>query len=316
MNNVMISIAMTTFNGERYLREQIESIISQTVTDWELIVCDDCSSDSTWSILTEFSNKDKRIKLFSNKENLGFKKNFSKAVELCTGKYIALSDQDDIWAKNHLEILLKNIDGKSVSAGNALLVDKDGISLKRKHNEVRGFDFFMEQKFLYRELLLDNPIQGASMLLDAEFSKRCVPIPEKVKYHDTWFATCACFDKGISYTYEIVTYYRQHGDNITFKDHNKDTRSFFEKLFSKINVLIKGSFTDRFNYIEELSCRYKITNNDFEKIKTFVSHIERNRISVKDIVWLWKNYYFIVTQKTHKFFLKHLLIWSKWKRII
>ena len=76
----MISIAMTTYNGNRYIKEQINSILSQSLESWELIICDDCSSDSTWKILTEYSKSDERIKIFRNKRNLGFKKNFEKAI--------------------------------------------------------------------------------------------------------------------------------------------------------------------------------------------------------------------------------------------
>ncbi len=68
----MISVAMATYNGEKYIREQIDSILNQTVQDFELVVCDDCSSDGTWSILEDYANHDNRIKVFRNEGNLGF----------------------------------------------------------------------------------------------------------------------------------------------------------------------------------------------------------------------------------------------------
>lgn len=90
----MISIAMTTYNGEKYLREQLDSILNQTFSDFELIICDDCSKDATVKILEEYSLKDKRVRYFVNEKNLGFKKNFEKAISLCSGEYVAFSDQD------------------------------------------------------------------------------------------------------------------------------------------------------------------------------------------------------------------------------
>lgn len=78
----MISIAMATYNGEKYLREQIDSILNQTIQDFELIVCDDCSTDTTWNILLDYQSQDKRIKCYRNEENLGFKKNFEKAIKM------------------------------------------------------------------------------------------------------------------------------------------------------------------------------------------------------------------------------------------
>lgn len=122
----MISIAMATYNGEKYLREQLDSILAQTVQDFELIVCDDCSTDLTMQILNEYAERDSRIKVFENEENLGFKKNFEKVIGLCSGNYIALSDQDDIWLPEHLEVLYKNIGEKSTSWGNSLLIDSNG----------------------------------------------------------------------------------------------------------------------------------------------------------------------------------------------
>ena len=101
----MISIALASYNGSKYIREQLDSILEQTYQDFELIICDDCSTDNTWQILQEYAQKDSRIKVFENERNLGFKKNFEKAISLCNGKYIALSDQDDIWIDNHLEVL-------------------------------------------------------------------------------------------------------------------------------------------------------------------------------------------------------------------
>lgn len=79
----MIDIAMTTYNGEKYLKEQIDSILNQTVSDFELIVCDDGSTDSTIDILNEYSKKDSRVHIFQNKNNLGVIKNFEKAIRIC-----------------------------------------------------------------------------------------------------------------------------------------------------------------------------------------------------------------------------------------
>ena len=99
----MISVAMATYNGEKFIREQLDSILAQTITDWELIVCDDVSTDSTIAILEEYANKDGRIQIHKNKVNLGFKRNFEKAISLCSGDYIALCDQDDIWKHDKVE---------------------------------------------------------------------------------------------------------------------------------------------------------------------------------------------------------------------
>ena len=133
----MISIAMTTYNGARYLREQLDSILCQSVTDFELVVCDDCSTDNTFSILQEYAENDPRINLHQNEKNLGFKRNFERVIKLAKGDFVALCDQDDVWTKNHLEVLLNGIGDKMISAGNSDLIDANGnrIGLTLKQME-------------------------------------------------------------------------------------------------------------------------------------------------------------------------------------
>ena len=92
-----IDILMATYNGEKYLREQIDSILNQTFKDFNLIICDDCSKDSTWQILEEYQKKDSRIKIIKNEKNLGYNKNFEKLLSFVKSDYFMLSDQDDFW---------------------------------------------------------------------------------------------------------------------------------------------------------------------------------------------------------------------------
>ena len=105
----MISIAMATYNGEKFIEEQLDSILAQTIKDFEIVICDDCSNDRTFFILEQYAKKYPLIKLHKNTKNLGFRENFLQAINLCTGDFIALCDQDDIWNEKHLEILLNNI---------------------------------------------------------------------------------------------------------------------------------------------------------------------------------------------------------------
>ena len=122
----MISIAMATYNGEEILEKQLDSILLQTIQDFEIVVCDDQSKDSTWNILEQYAKRDKRFHIYRNEKNLGFKKNFEKAIGLTQGDYIALCDQDDIWYPRHLEILLNNIGNNMLCIGNCDMIDENG----------------------------------------------------------------------------------------------------------------------------------------------------------------------------------------------
>lgn len=212
-----ISIAMATYNGAKYLEEQLDSILCQTIPVSEIVVCDDCSTDDTWSILCEYANKYPNFKIIKNETNLGFVRNFEKAMQLCSGDYIALSDQDDIWLPNHLQVLLNGLGNKALSVGNAELIDSCGNKLGYKLSYCENLDYIPEDDtdkayfiFFYR-----NPYQGASMLFRRDFLKKALPIPEGVQYHDTWFSFLACFYGGCQPLKEIVTLYRRHDKAVT-----------------------------------------------------------------------------------------------------
>ena len=112
-----VSVALCTYNGETYLRPQLDSILAQSVVPDEIIVCDDISKDATVQILEEYKNQFPQIRIFVNPENLGFIKNFEKAINLCTKDIIVICDQDDLWETDKISTILtfftenKNRDG-------------------------------------------------------------------------------------------------------------------------------------------------------------------------------------------------------------
>lgn len=115
----LVSIVMATYNGERYLKEQLDSILNQSVQNFELIICDDCSTDRTLDILNEYSERDKRISIFPNNINIGVKRNFERGISLSNCDLIAFSDQDDIWRHDHIELLMNTIGDKMMACGNS-----------------------------------------------------------------------------------------------------------------------------------------------------------------------------------------------------
>lgn len=217
----MLSIAMTTYNGSKYIAQQLESISKQTIQNYELVICDDCSKDSTVEIIKTFQQKDSRIKLFCNEVNLGFKKNFEKAVQLCQGEYIALCDQDDVWTENHLEALYSNIGDNYVIAGNNELVDKDlqSLNLTFFDSHLFSIEKYPTNKDVLRKILLSgNCFQGASMMLKKDIIQYYLPLPEKINYHDSWLAALACSLNKFTVTETVITKYRQHEAQVTSKD--------------------------------------------------------------------------------------------------
>lgn len=301
----LVSIAMATYCGEKFLREQLDSILGQSFCNFELVVCDDCSSDSTVQILNEYAKKDTRIKLFVNEENLGFKKNFEKSISLCSGEYIALSDQDDIWRKNHIEKLLEIIGGHDIACGNPEFIDSAGKNMGYSLRDSKNLEVIPDgDNLLYRILLNSNPFQGASMLIRRAFLASALPIPEEVLYHDTWFSTCSVFLNGIVYTQDIVTLQRLHGNNASgFYDKGWN---FFKSLRRFFYGNKDGKNTDRFAIIREVENRFSITENQ-KKILEICLCYEKIKVGNGSVfsklkflpVWL-KIYKDIYSQKTFK----------------
>lgn len=302
----MISIAMTTYNGEKYLREQLDSILNQDYKDFELIICDDKSKDSTPQILNEYQQKDSRITLYFNESNLGFKKNFEKAISLCKYEYVALSDQDDIWENNHLQKLTEIIDNADIACANARLISENGQSLKWTLANTDGLDFFPQGNvLLYRILCFTGAFQGASMLIKKSFFEKALPIPQDVLFHDAWFSTCAVLSNGLNYSYDIINNYRQHSTQIT--SHTKTSyvkkfKKFFIRLFKKTEYK-----TDRFAYINALKERFTLSQDqekiieDSYKIQLLKSKKVNFFTRIKYISIYSRNYNLIYTQKSNKY---------------
>ena len=229
---MLISIAIAAYNGEKFIRQQMDSILAQTISDFEIVVCDDCSTDKTINILENYASNDPRIKIFKNEYNLGFKKNFEKAISLCQGEFIALCDQDDEWEQNHLETLYKNIGTNDCICRNAMLIDVCGTKL-----DITMRDFIpvhilpKSNDTFFSHEIYGNIVQGAACMIHKSLVSQILPIPDCVKYHDWWIALSACTNGGCKYIDEIVLNYRRHESNATKcpKFGAKEAFSFFFK---------------------------------------------------------------------------------------
>lgn len=302
----MISIALTAYNGQKYIEEQLNSILNQTIQNFEIVICDDCSTDNTWNIIEQYATKDSRIRSYRNEKNLGFVKNFEKAISLCGGDYIALSDQDDIWTPNHLEVLFKNIGDYSIACGDAELVNEEGVSWGYKLSEIDRVDVLPQNEIdrAYRLLFFGNPYQGASMLIKREFLEYALPIPD-TNCHDIWFATLACFKGGLKFVDEVITYYRQHDNNATVHD--------TWTVFKAIRRLKPFSFylTDRQLISEEILLRIKGLSINEKKVLVESIQFHSKKATfigrLQNLSLLFKNYSRIYTTRSRSLLIPRLL---------
>ncbi|HEX5710845.1 MAG TPA: glycosyltransferase family 2 protein [Sulfuricurvum sp.] len=205
----LVSIALATYNGEMFLSQQLDSILAQSYINLEIIICDDNSTDSTRDILNYYAQNDQRIQLFFNETTLGLVKNFEKALSLCSGEYIALSDQDDIWEKEKIESLIRHIGSASLIHSDAILIDATEVIFASSYSHY-------SHKILYKDIfsyLLGNNVTGCTSLFSRKLLKYALPFPEGIFVHDWWLALCAYKHEGIVYYDQALIRYRQHAHN-------------------------------------------------------------------------------------------------------
>jgi len=260
-----ISIILPTYNGAHYICQQIDSILSQTIGDFELLISDDASSDQTCEILDDYASKDPRIKIKKQGRNLGFKRNFEFLLQESTGRYIALADQDDIWMPNHIEFLLKNIGSSLCACGNAELVDKHGRSMGKTMKDDAGIEFVpsdMESQF--HHLLYNNFVQGCTALISRKLVDLALPIPNNVRFHDYWLASVATLFSPIVYVDEILVQYRQHTMNVIGSEGT---------LLSR---MLKRGKPEMQLICESLLARYspRLTDQQLKQLKVAIRHFE------------------------------------------
>lgn len=215
-NMPLVSIAMCTYNGEEYLREQLDSLIHQDYNNLEIQIVDDCSTDLTYQILEQYKSNYPQVNIYRNKSNLGYRANFEKALSLCNGKYIALCDQDDIWFSNKISTLLENIGNNSLVYSKVQLIDENGNEINREYplsNMLNGC--------CHMGLLLGNCVIGHTCLIHHNLLEKALPIPGNVKMHDHWIAFVAAATGGIKGLNQKLSLYRLHNSNAVLRSSEK-----------------------------------------------------------------------------------------------
>jgi glycosyltransferase involved in cell wall biosynthesis len=223
----LISVALCTYNGAQHLEEQIKSIIAQTYKNVEIIAVDDCSTDATLSILEKYKTK-ATIQVHSNPSNLGYIKNFEKAISLCHGEFIALSDQDDIWEPHKLQRLFDEIKDNILIYADSMMIDHKGENLDKKISTILNFiKGHKPEAFLFH-----NCVAGHTMMFKKELMKYIFPFPENL-FHDWWIAFAASAVGEITYVDECLVKYRQHNATNTDMLHLRTPKKLEETEKSK-----------------------------------------------------------------------------------
>jgi len=215
--NPKVSVALATYNGEQFLLEQLASLEAQSKPPCEVVIVDDGSTDKTPVLARSFAeDTDINVLYFENEVRLGYAKNFERAIDLCSGDYIFLCDQDDVWEAHKVERTLEVFEtnpSKLVVINDARLVNADledtGLS---KLGQIKNSGQSVSQF-----------VTGCCTAIRSDFKELLLPIPDEVFVHDTWLHALACTLDARVVLDETLQLYRRHGKNASGANHSRLT---------------------------------------------------------------------------------------------
>ena len=205
-----ISVAIATYNGVNYLAEQLESILKQTRPAADIIIVDDCSQDGTWQLLHRYQQKYSRvIKIFCNNQNIGACKTFERAVNLTSGDYVALADQDDIWLETKLALLVNEIGDGELIHSDAIVINNQQQVINPSLLALIGF----KADCTFFERLLREGVHGCCLMMSRKVANLAKTIPDGFVFHDFYYnLVAAASGKVLTYPGALI-YYRVHDNN-------------------------------------------------------------------------------------------------------
>lgn len=233
----MISVCLATYNGETYLKEQLDSILKQLDDDDEVVVSDDGSTDSTLRILSEFN--DPRIRVFHHskeKQKFAFDyvtHNFENAIRHCKGEIVFLADQDDVWLEGRVKICKESLQNSDLVLSDCKVVDSE---LKEIHPSY--FSLNRSKKGIFANLI-HNSYLGCCMAFKKEFLEECnaFPFPKSLVPHDIWLGLLAEIYGKVTFLSTPTVLYRRHERNVSSSSVKSELSLSF-KIYYRFAILI------------------------------------------------------------------------------
>ena len=302
-----IDILMATYNGEKYLTEQIDSILNQTYSNIRLIISDDCSKDGTREILKKYEQEDSRVKVYYQEKNLGYVKNFEFLLGKVENEVYALSDQDDFWLPDKVEKTYNKL-----IETNSDLVFTDLEVVNEKLEKI--YDSYNDYMLLSRKIkkykdsyvmqYLYNCITGCTLMGKKKMLEKILPIPTDSKYviHDSWIGIITSLDGKIEYLDEKTIKYRQHGNNQVGTDkisHKFRKLEDVRNLFIDVKIQL---FTTYVNNDKEFPESLK--NQNVQALEYFKMLNKKKRINFKG----WGIFHKIYKYETFKYRIENFAI--------
>lgn len=291
-----VDVILATYNGEKFLEEQIQSLLAQTYSEIKIIISDDGSSDDTLVILKKYESQFEHICIVNEARQGGVVNNFNKALAYSKSNYIMFCDQDDIWLENKVkdslgEILkLEGIYGNDIplcSFSDLTVVDASLNVIDESFYHLNNLSpsHNLDKRFLCWR----STVYGCSMIFNSNLKSACYPMPNNIPMHDQWVAIFAVKHGHISYMNKSNILYRQHENNVV----GGAGKGFLGKLFSLFKNL--KSIKRAANQIKVLNYKLGIIRSDRLSARLlFVKNNVFPFINERPIYTLFFIYFFIV----------------------
>ena len=246
-----VSVLMSVYNGSRYIQESVESILNQTLTDFEFIIVDDGSTDNTWEILTKYADRDQRIKLFKNQENIGLTKSLNKGLKLAQGEYLARQDVDDISLSDRLKIQTDFLDlhlEVGVLGSDAELINDQGKSLGYLLVPIEH-ENTIEHASLQAYLLINNCLLHSSLMARRKLVQNIGGYDEELRYaqdYRLWWQLGQL--SHLASLSDILILVRRSGKNISTKNRLEQLLCAFKISLNALEESLEGQSLDKEAY--------------------------------------------------------------------
>ncbi len=307
----LVSIVLTTYNGQTFLGQQLDSLFQQTYPEIEIIAVDDGSRDHTVSILQEYAARHPNMKVFVNETNLGFIKNFEKGCRLSSGNWIALCDQDDYWSPEKIEKMVGQIGDHPMIYHDSRLCGEDLQDLGRNISDIVNFSSFDN----CLQLSVFCRMYGHALLITRSLFNKAYPFLTIIP-HDWWLSYMATLHGGIKFLPEPLVLYRQHVANVYGVVGGKRKREEGETRKGNAKSKREERREKKRKEVDAIRSRirifYEACPEDYEKEKRVLAALDRSYRDfslvndIRRVVIFLRHYKLLLTVKKYSLFRKYL----------
>lgn len=268
---------MATYNGKKYLREQVDSLLAQSYPSLEFIFVDDASSDGSQAILQQYASQDDRIRLVANPVNQGLLATFERGIREAKGELIALSDQDDVWMPDKIRLLSTAIGGHSMIYADSALTNSDGHITGKFSDRNHLSDYPSALHYVF-----GTKAMGHAMLFKREIIDIALPFPDYVG-HDYILGFAAAALNGVSYFPATLVNYRQHSSNTMGADLSKGKKNYTTReernarIVKRLNLLAERCPDGAYREILQELAQDFASKSLAARVKRFLSVAKHHR---------------------------------------